>query len=438
MIWRKAASPIVGICGRFFKFFQQPEINKVPVSPSRRAFALRSARLCQAVGLRPRYFIRREIRLLLAMDRDDEALAACTRAKEKYDLSLLDFRVLHARTLQRVGRVDEAKRILIAACFRYPKVLRPLNELKAVASEADDFKDALSAFESTVEKKGPRQRVTHLIPVADIGAKLGKYSEALHLTDRMLDYLLSPDFTRDTLGLGPMLSGKSKPGMPLAAAEAALRDLHDVMAARGISIFLISGTLLGVMREGRILGHDKDIDVGVIGSESAAVIRTAAKQSGLFEIQYIPSRDIIKVRHRTGIAIDIFFHYVEGDEVWHGSHLHKWVNSKWWSGEEPTFITVAYAGRSLLIPEKWELYLKENYGNWRVPQVKYDASLQAPNRRVRHREKCRIHWRKLMIKYYSSADMILFKVAVDAYEKEFGRDDFVERLSRSVESQAAG
>ena len=129
---------------------------------------------------------------------------------------------------------------------------------------------------------------------------------------------------------------------------------------------------------------------------------------------------------------------VEGDEVWHGSHLHKWVNSKWWSGEEPTFITVAYAGRSLLIPEKWELYLKENYGNWRVPQVKYDASLQAPNRRVRHREKCRIHWRKLMIKYYSSADMILFKVAVDAYEKEFGRDDFVERLSRSVESQAAG
>jgi hypothetical protein len=430
-------APFVGVSAGFFKLFRRPEISRVPISPSRRAFSLRFVRLCQALGIRPGFYVRREIRLLLAMGRDADALAACEKAKEKYHLTLLDFRVLFARTLQRVGRVEEAKKVLVEACGRYPKVLRPLNELKAAASLPGDFDVARSVYMSSVGVKGPRQKVTHLIPVIDIASKLQLYPEALRLTEQALDYVMKPEFTPDTLGIGPMLGGKSKPGMPLKSAEAALRDLHDLMTKNGVSIFLISGTLLGVMREGRILGHDKDIDVGVIGSETAELIRSAIKKSGLFELQYIPSSDLIKVRHRTGVVIDIFFHYVEGDEVWHGSHLHQWVNSKWWAGEEPAFITVDYAGRSLLIPGKWELYLEENYGNWRVPQVKYDASLQAPNRRVRDRDKCRIHWRKLMMKYYGNADRILFGVAVGAYRKEFGNDSFVERLSRFADSNAS-
>jgi hypothetical protein len=47
---------------------------------------------------------------------------------------------------------------------------------------------------------------------------------------------------------------------PLHPQLAAIKDL---LAAHNVSYFIDSGTLIGILRENRVLSHDKDIDLGV-------------------------------------------------------------------------------------------------------------------------------------------------------------------------------
>src|SRR5262249_38317701 len=44
----------------------------------------------------------------------------------------------------------------------------------------------------------------------------------------------------------------------------ALSQLKEELDKLGVEFFLVSGTFLGCEREGSLLGHDKDIDVGVM------------------------------------------------------------------------------------------------------------------------------------------------------------------------------
>ena len=36
---------------------------------------------------------------------------------------------------------------------------------------------------------------------------------------------------------------------------------------------------------------------------------------------------IIRLAHRNGVSIDLFIHFCDGDQVWHGSGVHRWNNA---------------------------------------------------------------------------------------------------------------
>ncbi|PLX88640.1 MAG: hypothetical protein C0618_03775, partial [Desulfuromonas sp.] len=101
-------------------------------------------------------------------------------------------------------------------------------------------------------------------------------------------------------------------------AEAALIALRRVLLDAGIQMFLVSGTLLGCVREGRLLGHDKDIDVGIWEDVPQDLLLSSLRTSGLFYIQASRSPEIIRIKHVNGVAIDVFYHYREEGDCWHG------------------------------------------------------------------------------------------------------------------------
>lgn len=159
-------------------------------------------------------------------------------------------------------------------------------------------------------------------------------------------------------------------------AEKALEDLKKTLDKHQISFFLISGTLLGCIREGKLLGHDKDIDVGVWDEYNYEELEHYFSTSGYFYIVPTRTKHLITLRHVNGIVIDVFIHYREPNDYWHAGVKIKWHNLPF------NLTTTAFLGGNYLIPENYDLYLTENYGNWRTPKTDFDSAFDTPNMEV--------------------------------------------------------
>src|SRR5690606_12395066 len=93
------------------------------------------------------------------------------------------------------------------------------------------------------------------------------------------------------------------------AARRTLLDLRQDLSKAGIDFFLISGTLLGCVREGSILGHDKDIDVGVMEEFGFQRVHDALTGTGRFMLLPVITERLLRVKHSSGVMVDIFLHW---------------------------------------------------------------------------------------------------------------------------------
>lgn len=166
-------------------------------------------------------------------------------------------------------------------------------------------------------------------------------------------------------------------------ASTALVDLQLALSAVNKRAFLVSGTLLGYAREGQILAHDKDIDVGIIGWEDQYTVVNALLQSGKFAIDSRRLRGqkayhIPVAHHASGVSIDIFIYHPE--------------NGMWVTGVESYFgylqkfaftpfglKAVKFLGIDFYVPEDVETNLAENFGNWLQSDPEYISHLQSPS-----------------------------------------------------------
>ncbi len=209
-------------------------------------------------------------------------------------------------------------------------------------------------------------------------------------------------------------------------AEKALLDLNRVLRDAGISMFLVSGTLLGCVREGRLLGHDKDIDVGVNADTPLDELLCAVRQSGLFLI--IPSRspEIIRLRHVNGIPLDIFFHYDEGGIRWHGGVKMRWHNSPF------ELIGRDFLGDVFLVPADHDRYLTENYGpDWRTPQPDFDSAFDTPNQQIIQPDEMRIYAFRQLHTYLSSGNQAKVEIYLNRLV-ELGEADLAGEIRKAA------
>lgn len=173
-------------------------------------------------------------------------------------------------------------------------------------------------------------------------------------------------------------------------ARTALSDFERIMRAGDLPWYVISGTFLGLIREGGWLDHDYDIDIGVHAEEVTIdqvisifqnsmefVIRKIDHQTRIVGLPDNPKLEcvpaMVKLVHVTGMNVDVFFHHLEGDLRWHGSSLHRWNNRE--------FALQSYNldGVSVLGPTDADRYLTENYGDWRTPVTEFNCSTGTPN-----------------------------------------------------------
>ncbi len=153
----------------------------------------------------------------------------------------------------------------------------------------------------------------------------------------------------------------------------AIRIVLDALAEVGIEAFLAYGTLLGAVREGRLLGHDSDADLGYVSRlhHPVDVIRESFQiQRTLVDLGY-------RITRYSALAFKVDVD--EGDGVIRGldvfggflmdGHLHLMGEIREPFEESWIFPlgTTTLEGRDFPAPADPDRLLTATYGNWRVP-----------------------------------------------------------------------
>ena len=175
------------------------------------------------------------------------------------------------------------------------------------------------------------------------------------------------------------------------SARQTLEDFAAVLPNQQWPWYVVSGTFLGLHREGGFLAHDYDIDLGINAEDiNWDQLLEKLRSSKFFTVKVIdyyfdvysgdnlrrairkvPS--IVKLIHQNGMQVDLFIHYTENGRCWHGSSIHRWDNTPF------ELVERDLAGVKVYTPANADLYLTENYGDWRTPITEFDCTTGTPN-----------------------------------------------------------
>ena len=211
------------------------------------------------------------------------------------------------------------------------------------------------------------------------------------------------------LHLARKLTGRAEPAKPVDASVTRKRPMHmgNALAALkltqkladecGAKPFLISGTLLGIHRNGALLTHDNDIDLGIMADDPALgalverlrtapeVVRFSEKRLGYVARTanpWIPRlRDdvlLYKINLKClpdarPVRMDLFVHFTTRGFVAHGSNRTLWINSPF------SISKMKLEGAQFWAPEDRVRYLTENYSDFSVPKINFESSVDCPN-----------------------------------------------------------
>jgi hypothetical protein len=205
----------------------------------------------------------------------------------------------------------------------------------------------------------------------------GHLTLATEHMQRLLDYTLS-----DYAPPEQDIQHTPGPSFQVSAAEDTLRTINALLKAKGLQPFLMSGTLLGYHREGALLAHDKDVDLGLVGWEHQFTIAQALLEAGHFEfdLNQLNGKDRFLVSAhdlRNGMAVDFFLFHDHGDHFLHGidfdmGFTQNFRFSKFGLNEAP------FLGDLFFVPDNIERNLSENYGDWRKPASSYVVTVESP------------------------------------------------------------
>lgn len=178
-------------------------------------------------------------------------------------------------------------------------------------------------------------------------------------------------------------------GMGLAMAK--FLEMQRYLNTAGIETFAMAGTLLGLIREGQLLSHDNDIDIGVM-SEAALdrIEREIGPHYDLVErTGYdIPHGKTLWLWRHVGEPLAIPFefqcHYTQKhlyfynrkmDDTWKCYETHVEYPKMLLS----SFKNILVLGEDVRVPDSPEAWLKAFYGDdWQTPKQYTDWRYNCP------------------------------------------------------------
>jgi len=182
-------------------------------------------------------------------------------------------------------------------------------------------------------------------------------------------------------------------GKNLKIAEQMLKDVTDIFDKHGVRYWLDFGTLLGIVREGRILPWDDDMDISIFEDDRQKVhdivmpeikklnYRTYSRLHMDENDEILKNGDFrtFKVRNyrwkffKGYVKLDIFVMYRKDDYLyWREFGKQHRLPTKLIS----EFDTIEFNGKNYTKPKDTDAYLTYHYGDWRVAIENYDSEVK--------------------------------------------------------------
>lgn len=169
---------------------------------------------------------------------------------------------------------------------------------------------------------------------------------------------------------------------------------RDVLASRGVDLFLNFGTLLGAIRDKGFIPHDHDVDVGILAKDREAFLSALPELAsrGLVVTTDLRPDNPLITTFRLGEQLDFFIARPLagiGGRLWALDSFSR-VPARHLDG----FDEIDFLGESFKIPRECEAMLKRLYGpTWRIPiegkmarvglGVRVAAALRSPAQTIR-------------------------------------------------------
>lgn len=176
------------------------------------------------------------------------------------------------------------------------------------------------------------------------------------------------------------------PGFSRRRAAAALFDIQTILDGLGIAFFLVFGTALGCIREGGLMSHDQDIDLGVWHGADMHRIAEALLAAGYSLTPGLMTDSLLDdgvmrlpIRHANGIYIDLYPHMRAADGRCWSCIDEGRSRVAWWNSTFELRETAMLGGR-FNVPDDTTIYLEENFGAaWTAPDPFFEGTVNAAN-----------------------------------------------------------
>ncbi len=186
-----------------------------------------------------------------------------------------------------------------------------------------------------------------------------------------------------------MAGSRKLEGKHLQRCLRMLESVTETFDAHGLPYWLEGGTLLGVIREQRLLPWDTDIDLSIRAEDITLLTAClpALRRQGLrLRLKHVEQHEppfppgaprLLKIRSRRlyffrgDALIDVFIKYRHGDDYhWLiGTRTHKSAPARFYD----ELGSVTFNGRRYSIPRDVEDYLAFRYGDWRTPVTEWNT-----------------------------------------------------------------
>jgi hypothetical protein len=360
----------------------RPVLGRLPATRqlvARAAFRTGRDEVCEAVldrlarrdpGSVPAAVLRADLRSF--QGRYEAALAAV--ADRSAGSAAATARVV--RLGHRVWQRSEAERAAVAAVRQFPRSVQVWWQAALACDNPAHYGQLAEAWQAQVRQ--PADLLPVVRPLAVAAGRAGRLVAATGWYRRAVELLLTT----------------GRPGRPLPVtrlaglgAPDAIGDLCQVLDRARVPFFFAAGTALGLVRDGRPLGTDSDLDVGVFAEDwDRPRLVELFTRDPRFDLDPHPQSEKVGLRHRGGSPVDIFRFYEEDGRRWHDGVFVRWWNSPF------QVVRRVVGGRAVPLPADPERYLAENYGDWRTPVPGFDAFTDdAPNLQVTWPEYQRVH-----------------------------------------------
>ena len=156
--------------------------------------------------------------------------------------------------------------------------------------------------------------------------------------------------------------------------EIAIKNILDFTSCLNNKYFLVYGTALGTLRDGDIISHDLDIDIGIMEKDFNwdMVNEIFKKGFSLVRIFGMKSCGLEMTFKKDDIRIDLMFFYKDFNVIWNSLWLSDGINGL------KDMLIHSYSPEVFKVEEKilrgfklnslGEDYIKRVYGyNWRTP-----------------------------------------------------------------------